>query len=99
MKILIFLCLVSGLLFSHAYAAIDQPKMSDDVDLATKITNVLKKNSHLSSGAQNVGVQQKSDKILLQGTVHSEKEKKKVEKIVKEASNGMEVINDIKVVK
>ncbi|WP_142700110.1 BON domain-containing protein [Bdellovibrio sp. ZAP7] len=70
---------------------------AETLEISDAIRALLKNDSTLSVGAQNVGIFEKHNCIILKGSVKSAEEQAKIGKIAEEASPGMKIINDTKV--
>ncbi len=75
----------------------DEESIVEPLDLSDSIRSLLKSDTALSHAAQNVGIFQKHNCIILRGSVKSLDEKNKVGKIAEDASPGIKIINDIKI--
>ncbi|QLY27083.1 BON domain-containing protein [Bdellovibrio sp. KM01] len=69
----------------------------ETLEISDAIRALLKNDSTLSASAQNVGIFEKHNCIILKGSVKSAEEQTKIGKIAEEASPGMKIINDTKV--
>lgn len=69
----------------------------ETIEISDAIRTLLKSDATLSASAQNVGIFEKHNCIILKGSVKSAEEQTKVGKIAEQASPGMKIINDTKV--
>lgn len=76
----------------------DAGNVVEKLDVPEAIQALFKSDITLSKSAQNIGIIQKHSTLILRGSVKSAEEKTRVGKIAEEASQGLRIINDTRVV-